>query len=467
MRTIPEINPQIPVVADVDVLVVGGGPAGIGAALSAARLGASVLIVEQFNCLGGVATSGGHNHYSQFNAWSDTSTQVVGGIADEIRRKLLARGFANYDGSCLDYDLEGMKLLLDEMVADAGVSVLYYTFYCDTLMEGNTAIGGVIQNKSGRQAILAKRVIDCTGDGDAAFHAGAAFAQGRPQDGRCQPTTLMFTIGGVDWPQVDAWRTSYQMTEVWIQAQQDGIMEPFQSVIMGFWHTDVLPDQVGVNMTHMVNIDSTKAEDLTRATIEGRRQAHHLVQVFRQVVPGMDQCYLISTAPSLGLRESRRIKGVVTLTVDDLVNRRAWADAIGYGSFFIDIHNPSGPGMGGQTWRPPKGYYYPIPYLALVPETVDNLLVAGRCISADHVALGSLRIMATCTVMGEASGTAAVLSLHEEVSPRELEPGLLGRQLKKQNAIIAEDGIVHFSPENDPGRQLDSAILRQQAEKTS
>lgn len=158
---------------------------------------------------------------------------------------------------------------------------------------------------------------------------------------------------------------------------------------------------------------------------------------------------------------------MVTLTADDLLNRRAWPDAIGYGSFFIDIHNPSGPGMGGQTWRPPKGFYYPIPYLVLVPETVDNLLVAGRCISADHVALGSLRIMATCTVMGEASGTAAVLSLHEEVSPRELEPGLLGRQLKKQNAIIAEDGIVHFSPENDPGRQLDSAILRQQAEKTS
>jgi hypothetical protein len=467
MQTIAEINTRLPVMADVDVLVVGGGPAGIGAALSAARLGASVLIVEQFNCLGGVATSGGHNHYSQFNAWADTSIQVVGGIADEIRRKLLARGYATYDGSCLDYDLEGMKLLLEELVAEAGVRVLYYTFYCDTLMDGNTAVGGVIQNKSGRQAILARRVIDCTGDGDAAFHAGVDFAQGRPADGRCQPTTLMFTMGGVDWPQVEAWRTSYQMAEVWEKAQREGIMQPFQSVIMGFWHTDVLPDQVGVNMTHMVDIDSTKAEDLTRATIEGRRQAHHLVEVFRQVVPGMEKGYLISTAPSLGLRESRRIKGVVTLTADDLVQRREWPDAIGHGSFFIDIHNPAGPGMGGQTWRPPKGFYYQIPYRALLPETVDNLLVAGRCLSADHQALGSLRIMATCTVMGEASGAAAVLSIHEEVPPRELEPGLLGKQLKKQNAIIDESGVVRFSPTDDPGRLKNTPILRQQAEKIS
>lgn len=465
MQTIPETSREIPVVDEVDVLVVGGGPAGIGAAISAARLGAKVVIVEQFNCLGGVATSGGHNHYSQFNAWADTSVQVVGGIADEIRRRMLAGGWATYDGSCFDFDLEGMKLLFDEMVAEAGIRVLYYTFYCDTLMDGSSVIGGIIQNKSGRQAILAKRVIDCTGDGDAAFQAGAAFEQGRPEDSRCQPTTLMFTIGGVDWPKVDEWRTSYPMTEVWLKAQADGIMEPFQSVIMGFWHTDVLPDQVGINMTHMTGIDSTRAEDLTAATIEGRRQAHHLVQVFQKVVPGMAQCYLISTAPSLGLRESRRIKGVVTITANDLMNRRAWEDSIGHGSFYVDIHNPAGPGMGSQTWRPPKGFYYQIPYRALVPEKIDNLLVAGRCISADHIALGSLRIMATCTVMGEAAGCAAVLSLHEEVSPRELDAGLLGGQLKKQGAVIDDSGIVKFDQANDPGKVRRTAILAQQADK--
>ena len=462
MKTIPEVNAEIPVLDQVDVLVVGGGPAGVGAAISAARLGAKVLIVEQFNCLGGVATSGAHNHISQYNAWNDRSQHIVGGIPDEIRQRMLARGFATYDGSCFDFHVEGLKLLLDEMAAEAGVEVLYYTFYAGTLKEGDAVIGGIIQNKSGRQAILAQRVIDCTGDGDAAFHAGAAFEQGRPQDGRCQPTTLMFTIGGVDWPPVEAWRTSYQMRQVWLKAQADGIMQPFQDVIMGFWHTDVLPDQVGVNMTHMINVDSTNARHLTDATIEGRRQAHHLTEVFRQVVPGMDKCYLISTAPALGLRESRRIKGVVTITADDIVQPREWPDSIGYGSFFIDIHNPAGPGMGGQTWRPSAGFHYQIPYRALVPDKIDNLLVAGRCISADHVALGSLRIMVTCMVMGEAAGAAAVMSLHDEVTPRELDTARLGQQLRKQGAIVDESSIRQVDPPH-----VMNAIIKQQKEKAA
>jgi hypothetical protein len=461
VETLPEISTRIPVLDHVDVLVVGGGPAGVAAALSAARRGAKTCIVEQFNCLGGVATSGGHNHISQFNAWNDRSQHIVGGIADEIRLRMLARGFATYDGSCYDFHVEGLKLLLDEMMDEAGVRVLYYTFYAGTLKEGAAVVGGIVQNKSGRQAILARRIVDATGDGDAAFHAGTAFEQGRPQDGRCQPTTLMFTIGGVDWPRVAAWRSSYQMREVWLKAQADGIMEPFQDQIMGFWHTDVLPDQVGVNMTHMVGIDSTKAEDLTRATIEGRRQAFHLVDVFRKVVPGMEQCYLISTAPSLGLRESRRIRGLVTLTADDLRQRRAWPDAIGYGSFFIDIHNPAGPGMSGQTWRPPAGFRYQIPYRALVPQGVGNLLVAGRCISADHIALGSLRVMVTCMVMGEAAGTAAILSLHEEVAPADLDATLLRDQLRRGSAIVDEEGIRRVEP-----LQVVNAIIKQQEEKS-
>jgi hypothetical protein len=275
----------------------------------------------------------------------------------------------------------------------------------------------------------------------------------------------MFLIGGVDWPRVAQWRSSYQMTEVWLKAQADGIMEPFQSVIMGFWHTDVNPDQVGINMTHMINIDSTRTEDLTSATIEGRRQAHHLTQVFRKVVPGMEQCYLISTAPSLGLRESRRIQGEVTITGQDLMSQRQWPDSIGHGSFYIDIHNPAGPGMGGQTWRPPKGFYYQIPYRALVPKQVDNLLVAGRCLSADHVALGSLRIMATCTVMGEASGAAAVLSLHDEVPPRQVEPARLSQQLKAQGVILDDSGVLR-NVQPPAGNGLPNAILEQQKAKT-
>jgi len=441
METIPEPNRELSVVDTVDVLVVGGGPAGIGAALSAARLGAKTLIVEQFNCLGGVATSGGHNHFSLYTSWSQHDERIVGGVAEEMRQRVLQGGYGTYQGGCIDFDLEGLKLVLDQMVAEAGIDVLYYTFYCDTLTEGDTVTGGIVQNKSGRQAIRAYRIVDCTGDGDAAAHAGATFDQGRPEDGRCQPCTLMFTIGGVDWAQVENWRKDYQMREVWLQAQADGIMEPFQDQIMGFWHTDVLTDQVGVNMTHLVDVDTTQARDLTWGTIEGRRQAHHLVEVFRQVVPGMEHCYLISTAPALGLRESRRIRGTVTLAAKDVMAQRVWDEAVCYGSFFIDIHNPAGPGMSGQTWRPAPGFHHQIPYGVMVPQQVDNLLVAGRCISADHMALGSTRIMSTCMALGEAAGAAAMLSLHEEVAPRDLDVSLLRAQLRRQGAVVDEAGI--------------------------
>lgn len=443
MRTIAEPNQEIPIVDDVDVLVVGGGPTGVGAAISAARLGARTLIVEQFNCLGGVATSGAHNHFSLFTSWGEYDERIVGGVAEEMRQRILQGGYGTYSRGCVDFDLEGTKLVFDQMAAEASVDVLYYTFFCDTLTEDNRVVGGIVQNKSGRGAILAQRVVDCTGDGDAAFHAGAAFEQGRPEDGHSQPCTLMFAIGGVDWPRVAAWRgTNYQLMDVWAKAQADGIMEPFQDQIMGWWHTDVLPDQVGVNMTHLVDVDTTNTRDLTWATVEGRRQAHHLVEVFRLVVPGMEDCYLISTAPALGLRESRRIKGVVTLTAQDVMNTREWPDAVCYGSFFIDIHNPAGPGMSGQTWHPPKGFRYQIPYGVMVPEMIDNLLVAGRCISVDHVALGSTRIMSTCMALGEAAGTASIVSLHEEVTPRELSPQVLQAHLIRQGAIVDEEGIV-------------------------
>jgi hypothetical protein len=441
MKVISERSRDIPVADEVDVLVVGGGPAGVGAALSAARLGARTLIVEQSNCLGGVATSGGHNHFSLFTSWDKFDERIVGGVAEEMRQRLLKGGHANYRNGCLDFDMEALKLILDQMMADAAVNVRYYTLYAGTLKEGATVTGGIVQNKSGRQAILAQRMVDCTGDADAAYDAGAAFFQGRPQDGRCQPCTLMFTIANVDWPKVAAWRSSFQMREVWLKAQDDGIMEPFQSVIMGFWHTDALPDQVGINMTNVLNVDTTNAQHLTDATIEGRRQAHHLVEVFRKVVPGMDRCRLVSTAPLLGLRESRRIVGKVTLSGADLMAQRHWPDAVGYGSFYIDIHNPAGTGLGEETWYPSPGFRYQIPYTVMVPEKTENLLVAGRCISADHVALGSTRIMSTCMVLGEAAGAAAVLSLHEALPPARLEPRILQAQLRRQGAILDEAGI--------------------------
>lgn len=428
-------------VRTVDVLVVGGGPAGVAAAFAAARLGADTLIVEQFNCLGGVATAGGHGHMCLYSAYCET-TLVVNGIPFEIARRVSQAGYGVHTTCSVDFEVEGLKLVLEQMAEECKCGLLYHSFFSEAVVEDGRIVGAIVQNKGGRQLIRAKRVVDCTGDGDVAASAGCAFAVGDAETGLCQPTTLMFTIGGVDWSKVQKWRTSYSMAEVWAEAQRNGDMRPFQTKIMGFWWTPTRPDQVGINFTHINKIDSTRAEDLTRATIEGRKQAYECIPVFRNYVPGMEKCYMVSTPNTLGIRESRRIAGEHCLTKEEVVAQSKFPDTIGYGSFFIDIHNTKGPGMDAKVWHPPKGFKYQIPYRILVPKGVDNLLVAGRCASCDHEALGSLRVMPQCGVMGEAAGTASVLSLRQNVSPREVDMVALQRQLRAQRCILDERDIA-------------------------
>jgi hypothetical protein len=424
----------------VDILVAGGGPAGVAAGFAAAWMGARTLIVEQFNCLGGVATAGGHGHMCLYSEWG-TPRRVVGGIPFEIARRTAAAGFGRHDNSNFDFEVEGLKLVLEEMARECSCRLLYHTFVSDTVLNGNAAAGIAIQNKSGRSLVRAGRVVDCTGDGDVAAAAGCRFHKGDPETGHCQPMTLMFTVGGVDWNKVKAWRTDYKMQNVWKQAQANGDMRPFQDQIMGFWWTPTRPDQVGINFTHINFADATKAEDLTRATVEGRIQAYELIAVFRKYVPGMEHCHMVSTPNTVGTRESRRICGVATLTRDDVVGQRRFADSIGFGSFFIDIHGTRGPGMDDKTWRPPAGFRYQIPYGVLVPEQVDGLLVAGRCASCDHEALGSLRVMPQCGVMGQAAGVAAVLSLRGKVQPRALNVPELQAELRRQDSLLTEDDL--------------------------
>lgn len=426
----------------IDVLVIGGGPAGVGAAFAAARLGAKVLVVEQFNCLGGVGTAAGHGHMAILCAWQ-TQTRVVGGIAHEICRRIADEGYGRSDHYGTWYEVEGLKFIYDTMARESGVEVLYHTFFCETIMEGNRAVGAVVQNKTGRYPIYAKRVIDCTGDGDVAFSAGAPCEVGRTGDHRCQPVTLMFTIGGVDWPRVEeARKPDWKMTTVWELAQKNGDMEPFQNQVMGFWWTPTRPDQVGVNFTHMIKIDTTKAEDLSAATIEGRRQAWHMIPVFRKYVPGMKNCYMLSTPSTVGLRESRRAMGDYLLTEDDMRAHREFEDSIGYGSFFIDIHNLDGPGMAKTTRRPDPGFKYQIPFRILCPQKVESLLVAGRCVSVTHVGLGSLRVMIQCILMGEAAGTAAALSIRQNVAARQVDLKTLQAELRARGGILSEADIA-------------------------
>ncbi len=421
---------------DYDVIVCGGGPAGFSAGFASARMGAKTLVIEQFNCLGGVATAGGHGHICLYSAWG-TNERVVGGIIWETSERVAKAGYGVYNNASADFEVEGLKLILEQMAEECNADLLYHSLVTDAIVEDGKIQGVIVHNKNGRCEFRAKRIIDCTGDGDIAARAGCGFDFGDEETGFCQPVTLMFTIGGVDYEKVRKFRgNDYKLETVWKKAQENGDMRPFQHCIMGWWWTPTRPDQVGINFTHVNFIDATKAEDLTKATIEARKQAYETIEVYRKYVPGMENCYMISTPNTIGIRETRRIHGEYTLTKEDIVTNKFFYDSIGYGSFFIDIHGTSGPGMDKKTYYPEKGFKYQIPYRILLPKNIDNILVAGRCASCTHEALGSLRVMPQCGVMGQAAGVASVISINQNNSPKHLNIKDLQAELIKQKCII-------------------------------
>jgi len=434
MKTITEERREIPVSKEVDVVVAGGGPAGIGAALAAARTGAKTILVEQFGCLGGVATTGLHTHICTMKD-AGGKNFIVGGIARELSDRLVGMDVATL-GSNVDFELEAMKRELDAMMLESGVELLYYTFVSDAVVSNDRITGIILENKSGRSAILARMVVDCTGDADVAARAGAPFEKGRGSDGAMQPVTLMFRIGGVDWRKIREYRRDDpKLKEMCRKAIEAGDMEPFQTNLMGFWFCHVRPDQVGVNFTNIRGIDSTNTDDLTSATIEGRKQAKVLMEVLRKYVPGFGNGYMIDTGAVIGIRESRRIIGEYVMNVDDIMNVRKFPDGIAKGSFFVDIHHPTDTGLHEPRYLEP-GTHYDIPYGCIVPKKIDSLLVAGRCISVTHEALGSTRVMFQCMALGEAAGTAAALCISQNVAPRDLDVGLLRGKLAARGAII-------------------------------
>jgi len=423
VREITEPARRTPVIAEPEVLVVGAGPAGLGAAIGAARAGADVLLVEKHGCVGGMLTAGSVINIRQFN---DFRSLVIGGVGRELVERLREAGGTQSvaeEGAYVRHDPEVTKFVAQEMVLEAGVRPLLHTQVVGAVTEGNSLSGVIVENKAGRGAILARVTVDTSGDGDVIFHSGAAWVK---DVDRLQPMTLAFVIGGVSaWPRGLS-RAERDMIDAEIAAGTFPTTRP--PALFPMWRNG----EYYANATRIAGY-CTDAWDLTNGEIEGRRQVMQLLDWLREHAVGFEHAFLLSSAPRVGLRESRRLVGLYTMTRADILGYADFAYHVARGAYAIDIHQQ---GRGTEMVYLEPGLSYGIPYRSLVPIAVDGLLAAGRCLSADHDALGSVRVMATCLATGHAAGVAAALSARQGVAPHALDVTALQEVLRGQGAIL-------------------------------
>jgi len=445
-----------------DVLVVGGGNAGCAAALAAARTGARVLLVERYGFLGGTATAAMVGPWMTFHSGTE---RIVGGIAQEMVERLIARGgspghvhdASDYVPTITPFDPELHKALLFEMMTESNVALLVHAWFLETIVSAGRVAGVRVATVGGIRTLRARRTIDSTADASVAASAGVPTQQGDAR-GRVQPASLMFRLSHVDVEALAEYvrhhpdqlrsslktheRTASALTavaglyELWDAARARGDVTVPRELVSFF--ATPYPDEVTVNMTRVVDIDPLDPDALTHAEVEARAQVMQLVAFFQRDVPGFAQARLAATATQIGVRESRRIVGDYTLTADDVLHARTFPDAVARSAYPIDIHNPSGSGT--TTHRLAPGASYEIPYRCLLPVGIEDLLVAGRCISTTHEALASTRLTPTVMTLGQAAGTAAALAHRADVSPRALDPQAL-------RARLVADGVDLRRPE--------------------
>lgn len=440
MSTHYESGRDIPVTGEYDVIVCGGGPTGFVAAIAAARRGAKTLLIERYGFLGGTATAA---MMVEFGGMHDGRQALLGGVTHEFLHRLDAYGgahFTNAAAHAMIFDPESMVAVCQAMVLESGGGLLLHTWIAGALTEGSRVVGVVVENKSGRQAIRGKVVIDCTGDGDVAAHAGAAFELGRPGDGKLQPVTLELLLGNVD-----TTRTGYDHHKVLIPriaaARQAGkwSIPTDQLFSWGRVRKRGAPDAPQqafffINGTNAVGCDGTDAESLTAAEVQTRSQIDPMLEFLRANAPGFEHCYLDRAAAQIGIRETRRITGDYTLTREDVLSARHFDDGVVPGCNSIDVHEVSGKAFAHEYLK--QGTHYQIPYRCFLPKGLDGLLVAGRCLSADHHALGSVRVMIVTMPMGDAVGTAAALAASRDLTPRQAPVTEVQGALRAQGTVL-------------------------------
>ena len=452
IKTIHEPAREIPVRASVDILVVGAGPSGLMAAQAAAAEGLKVMLIESRSYLGGNLTIG----LPILGFLGRKGNQIIEGSAQRFIDRLRARGAASEHRPCALHmsltiiDPEEAKRTALEIMEEKGVEVLLYVFCTDVVKEGDDVKGVIIESKAGREAILARTVIDCTGDGDVAFRAGVECRKGDAEGGM-QPPTLMFCMKGVDvqklrdalvsQPDVfdmdtmpaEQFRTGKFITvglrNQIRKAEEAGYKIPVARTIL---ITGIKDDEIWVNMSRVSGVDSTRPESYTYGEIEGRKQIYEIARYLREFVPGFADARIEKVAPFMGIRESRVIVGRYVLTAEDIIACRRFGDAIAVAGYPVDIHHAKG----GDCTMHFCDDSYDIPYRCLLPERVAGLLVAGRCSSMNHEAMASTRVMSTCMALGEAAGRAARLALKAGVQPADLDVEALRAELRATGAYL-------------------------------
>lgn len=445
--TVAEPGRRVRVMGEFDVVVAGGGPAGIAAAVAAGRQRARVLLIEQMGCLGGMSTSGLVPVFAPFGR---TRERLIRGIFQEVVDRLgAAAAKVHQDRSGFGWipiEAEPLKKVYDDMVEEAGVTVRYFTVLADCLKRRRTVTAVLLQSKAGREAALGRVFVDATGDGDLAMRAGAEMEKGDGR-GRMQPAGLCIVVAGVDIRQyhrhLDG-RGIHQVLDWLAGLQREGLLPRVKKAeYRGVHGQEVGPGILAFNFGHVFDVDGTRPEDQARVMVTGRRMANGFVQYARGHLPGMKDAQLVATASLPGIRESRRIRGRATLRVEDCLRGRHFEDEIARYDYPVDVHNVSADRRQRErfvkefdTLVLPAGASYGIPFGAMVPVGLDNVLVAGRALSCDRYAHGSVRTMPACFAMGQAAGIAAAMAVRRSVRVGDVDVRELQGALERAGAVV-------------------------------
>jgi hypothetical protein len=457
-----ELPPRQALLAgDTDVLVVGGGPAGLGAALGAVQAGARVILAERYGFLGGNATAALVMPLMSFHTQTPTKERrgattllptdhgpgeaVVGGVLAKLLSRLVAVGGAIpptlATGYVVPFDPEWFKLVALDLLDEAGVQLLFHAFASGVLGEDKVE-GVVFETKSGPLAIRAKVTVDCTGDADIAVQAGTPTEVGRA-DGLVQPMTLMFRMAEFQRAAFDAyvkenpteWRGVHGLWDLVRQATQAGALKLPREDILFF--ATPHEGEVSVNSTRVTRVLGTDVWDLSYAEWMSRRQMRQIAEFLKQYVPGFEKSYVMQSGVNVGVRETRRIVGDYQLTADDVLSARKFDDGIARGAYPVDIHNPKGSGT--VLKRLPPGEAYDIPLRALMPKGAEGLIVAGRCISGTHEAHSSYRVMPIVMATGQAAGVTAALAARQGLQPKQVSVKSVQGELVRQGASLRRE----------------------------